>query len=229
MKKKIALLAMSAAVLLVLPVRANACGGFIAVRGEKLFHSVYCDELKWAELDKLRWFNTAQEAERSGLKMCEACAEHIESDFVLDDCFVYFESSDPLTITAMERSAEYGEEVGFEIAKEELGLGYDSGYEAGYEDGYSAAKLDAEYLYRKQEEEREKANQLSELQTLCILVALFLCFSVFCDFLSASWAAFRRKEVKSSFGRLIEDTYKFGGFAPLVIGAMFFYGIISLI
>ena len=229
MKNRISLLMIYVFVLLLLPVRASACGGFVAVRGEKIFHSVYCDDMKGSDLNKLRWFDTAKKAENSGLKMCEKCADFRDSDFDSEYCSMYFNSSDPLTITAMELSTEYGQEIGeengFELARDE----YYGQYDAGYDKGYSDAKEDAEKFYREKEEERKAENQLNDFQILCIMVVLFVSIAVVGDLASVSWAAFRGKDYKSLFGEFIEKSLSSGAIAPLVIGAMFVYGIISLI
>lgn len=229
MKKKIAVVLIAVFSFLLLPIRANACGGFVAVRGEKVFHSIYCDDVMGAEFGKLRWFDTAEKAEQSGLKMCEKCSEYRDFYFDSEYCDLYFETSDPLLITAMELSSEYGEQLGvengFELARDE----YSGQFESEYNKGYADAKEQLESEYQKKEEDRKESNRLGELQILCVLVVAFVCIAVAGDFLSASWAAFKKKDYKSSFGEFIEKSLGSNAIAPLVIGAMFVYGIISLI
>ena len=63
MKKRI-LRAISIVVMLffLIPEKADACWGFIAVNGERIFHSVSCVDLEGASIENLLWFGTAKEA-----------------------------------------------------------------------------------------------------------------------------------------------------------------------
>ena len=103
----------------ILPVSASACGGFVAIKGEKIFHSVYCEQLEYGNLDKMRWFDTAQKAANAGLKMCEECSDYSDWDFDSELCDTYWTTDDPLLLTAMELSLEYGHVIGSENAAEE--------------------------------------------------------------------------------------------------------------
>lgn len=137
----------------VIPVSASACGGFVAIKGEKVFHSVYCEKMKFENLDNMRWFDTAQKAENSGLKMCESCSDYSDWDFDSEYCDSYWTTGDHLLLTAMELSMEYGHEIGSENAIDdyvaEYGSfeekeGYNFGYEEGYYQGYDQGKSDYE-------------------------------------------------------------------------------------
>lgn len=128
----------------ILPVSASACGGFVAINGERIFHSVYCEQLEHGNLDKMRWFDTAQKAENAGLKICEECSDYSAWDFDSSFCNTYWATDDPLLLTAMELSLEYGHVIGSENAAEEYNWYYESGYEKGLEDGQELAKYNYE-------------------------------------------------------------------------------------
>ena len=143
-----------------IPLHASACGGFVAIRGETVFHSVYCTEIIGAEYDSLIWFNRAADAEVWGYTMCEECSDYHDYDFHSDICDYYFETDDPLLITAVELALESGYETGREHEREENYGEYEQGYEDGYEDGrdrgLSEGKSEKESEYKhKQEEIRE--------------------------------------------------------------------------
>lgn len=129
---------------IVVPISTSACGGFIAIKGEKIFHSVYCEKIVFENLDKMRWFDTASKAEGAGLEMCELCSECYDWYYDSEYCDFYWFSDDRLLLTAMELSVDYGrilEAENYELDHEcdyESGYlsGYDYGYEAGYDEGY---------------------------------------------------------------------------------------------
>ena len=140
-----------------IPVKASACGGFVAVKGEKIFHSVYCDDVEGLNLKNLRWYDTAKKAESAGLKMCKKCAKFRDDDFDSAYCPMYFESADPLTITAMELSLEkgreIGEESGYQTAYDDF---YNGRYEAGYQEGYDLALSEGKKIVAELEEKNGK-------------------------------------------------------------------------
>lgn len=212
-----------------LPFQANACGGFIAVKGEHTFHSVYCDEMEGEELKNIRWYNTAKEAEKSGMKMCTKCETYHDLDFDPEYCEMYFSSSDPLLITAMEQSIELGveagQELGYECAYDDLSGQYD----AGYDKGYSDAKDWLEHEYQQKEEAISESNRLDNVQLLCVVISLLICFIVFIDFLSTALASIKKKEPKSGFSKLIDDFCSDNLLLSLALGAAFAYGIISML
>lgn len=212
-----------------LPIYSRACGGFIAVRGEKIFHSVYCSELKGMNLKNLRWFSTAKEAEISGLKMCEKCSEFYDDDFHPECSGHYFESDDPLILTAIEVSSEAEYQHGYEKVEDELDYYYKDGYNAGYADGYTSAKEQLDLEYQEKEESRKASSELDKIQSVCILAAFLICIIVFWDFMSASWSSFRKKDVNSGFGDFIEKSCSDNPLFPLIIGIVFAYGIVLMI
>lgn len=126
----------------VFPLKTDACGGFVAIKGEKVFHSIYCDAIEFENLDNMRWFDTASKAEKSGLEMCELCSDYYDLDFDSEYCDGYWTTSDHLLLTAMELSMEYGiyssEEYWYERFYDQYGYLEDSdGYSFGYQEGYS--------------------------------------------------------------------------------------------
>lgn len=143
------------------PISASACGGFVALRSETIFHSVYCEEIWGVEYDSLIWFNKASDAEVWGYTMCEECSIFHDYNFHTDYCDYYFETDNPLLLTAMELSftdgSEGGYERGRESAIEDLGNEYENGYDAGYKDGrYSGmeeGREEAELEYERNKEE----------------------------------------------------------------------------
>ena len=118
-----------------LPIGASACGGFVSVKRERIFHSVYCDDLEGLDLKNLRWFDTAKQAENCGLKMCENCSDCYEWDYSCDYYTPYWGTDDHLLLTALEFELEEGHQLGYDSAAEEFDYYYESGYESGYDDG----------------------------------------------------------------------------------------------
>lgn len=157
MKKKIVQVAISVLLAFMLvPISVSACGGFVAIKGEKVFHSIYCDSLYGLELSKLRWFDTAKKAESYGLSMCTECAQFYDKEYSDEYCESYWISTDHLLATAMELSFWDGNEGGIEFGKEsmleEVHYQFERGYEKGYEDGRYDGRIKAE-----QEAESQKA------------------------------------------------------------------------
>lgn len=141
----------------VIPISASACGGFVAIKGEKVFHSIYCEEMTFENLDNMRWFDTAQKAKNSGLTMCESCSDYSDWDFDSEYCDSYWVTDDHLLLTAMELSMEYGvyssEEYWYEKFYDQYGYledsdgyswGYQEGIDKGYDNGYEAARAEFE-------------------------------------------------------------------------------------
>lgn len=148
-------------VLSLIPISAYACGGFVALRGETIFHSVYCEEIWGVEYNSLIWFNKASDAEVWGYTMCEECSIFHDYNFDTDYCDYYFETDNPLLLTAMELSFTYGSDGGYEMGREsaleDLGYEYENGYDAGYEDGRYQGRVEgreeAETEYERNKEE----------------------------------------------------------------------------
>ena len=162
-----------------IPLNASACGGFVALRGEQIFHSVYCDEILGVEYNSLIWFNAASDAEVWGYSMCEKCADWHDNDFHSDYCDYYFETNDPLLLTAMELSIECGYEGGREHEREEHSNYYDQGYEDGYEEGRYRGRIEgieeSESSYAAQKEEIRE-NRQGAIGTIgfCVAIAFII-------------------------------------------------------
>lgn len=162
-----------------IPLHAFACGGFVAIRGETIFHSVYCAEIMGAEYDSLIWFNRAADAEVWGYTMCEECSDYHDYDFHSDICDYYFETDDPLLITTMELSLECGYEAGRESGREsmhdEVNWAYEDGYDDGYEQGRYVGRETAEeeYISKQQyvkEQRRQSWESLFGIAGLLVIV-----------------------------------------------------------
>ena len=231
MKKRI-LRAISIVVMLIflIPEKADACWGFIAVNGERIFHSVYCDDLEGASIENLLWFGTAKEAENYGLNMCEKCAELHDYDFDQEYCYAYFKTNNPLILTAMELSREAGFELGKENGYEESSSDFDNYYESGYEEGFERGKAYAyEEVMREVENEKngaDKMHQTGKLASLCLFVPFIFCFAFLADLLGAAWAAFRKREYKSKIGEFVSSvSERDNAWGPLLVAAAFSYGL----
>ena len=174
-RKYLFLLISTSLIISILTMNVSACGGFVAIRNEKVFHSVYCDDIPGAEYHSLIWFNTAKDAEVWGYTMCEKCSIFHDDDYSNDLCDYYFETDDPLLLTAMELSIEWGVECGREREREELAGSYDRGYEDGYYAGRREGKnegiYEAERLYDERKEEI-KANREEAFATIAFVVGI---------------------------------------------------------
>lgn len=172
MKKRFVILLVSLMIISVLlPFSVYACGGFVSIKGEKTFHSVYCDEIAFENMDKMRWFDTAEKAEKSGLKMCEVCVDYYDWYYDPELCNYYWYTDDPLVMTAMELSLEYGHVLGEENAAEE----YSGYYESGFEDGYDKGFEDGLYKSNSQnekEQEETKNNGTGVFFTIAIVICI---------------------------------------------------------
>lgn len=180
MKKKIVQVAISVLLAFMLvPISVSACGGFVAIKGEKVFHSIYCDSLYGLELSKLRWFDTAKKAESYGLTMCTECAQFYDEEYSDEYCESYWISSDHLLATAMELSFNSGYDCGVEAGKEsmfeEVRWQFEDGYEKGYEDGRYDGRIKAEEEAEIQAaiaKEERKQSWYGLLGTIGFLVAI---------------------------------------------------------
>lgn len=173
MKKRfVAIWFLVALFMFIAPLTVSACGGFVAIRGERVFHSVYCDSIEFVNLDKLRWFDTAEGAKKSGLKMCEECSEYSDWDFDSDGCSTYWTTDNHLLLTAMEMSYDYGNATGHEAASEEYDWYYESGYEAGLE--FIKSELESEYKTKVSDIEKQakKAEEAAALNAYMISAVL---------------------------------------------------------
>lgn len=163
-----------------IPVNVYACGGFVALRNEKIFHSVYCERIHFADYKSLIWFNEAKDAEVWGYEMCEECSIHHDYGYKSDWCdFYIFETDDPLMRTAMERSFEIGFEAGHESGKESMHEEVNWAYEDGYDDGYEQGRYvgreaaEEEYISEQQyvkEQRRQSWESLFGIAGLLVIV-----------------------------------------------------------
>lgn len=158
------------------PLSVSACGGFVGVKGEKIFHSVYCDEIAFENMDKMRWFDTAEKAERSGLKMCEICADYYDWYYDPEFCDYYWFTDDPLIMTAMELSLEYGQVQGEENAAEEYNWYYESGFEDGYNKGFEDGTYESNSKLENKQEQI-KNNRNGTIFTIAIIICIPAAFN----------------------------------------------------
>ena len=160
---------------MLLPVDADACGGFIATWGDNTYHSVYCDDVRTMEVNKIHWFSTATDAEQWGMKMCKKCDEYHDTSFSPENCNLYFQSSDPLTITIMELSLRHGRSVGEEIGYK---TAYSMFYESRYEEGFKAASEEADEKIRIIENSEDNKTLISYCVALVAVGVSVLIVSV---------------------------------------------------
>lgn len=155
-----------------LPLEVRAFGGFVSPKGSDTYHDIYCFLVEGYNLNELRWYDTASQAESAGLKPCEECdaANGFDFHYDLETCW---KTNDHLIQSAMEleseiaylagydtgyeegfweaesmyedswHSAETGEESGYAEGYEDgEDYGYDHGYDKGYDDGHASGKED---------------------------------------------------------------------------------------
>lgn len=185
--------------LFVIALPVNACGGFVAIKGEKIVHSVYCTELQECNFDKFRWFSSIEKAKNNGLSICDECSEYCTSDWDYDsDCgFKPFTSENQMIQALLEATLEYGMELGNENGYEvgwgdamcameygnyeydsnnsyswnDLDEEYDNGYESGYDEGFKDGLLEADRKHEAKQEEI-KENRKGVFFTIIIVVAI---------------------------------------------------------
>ena len=132
-----------------LPVEVRAFGGFVSPKGSDTYHEIYCFLVEGYNLNELRWYDTANQAESAGLKPCEECdaANGFEFHYDLETCW---KTNDHLIQSAMELESEIAYLAGYDLGYEEgfgeaesmyedswhsSKTGEKSGYAEGYEDG----------------------------------------------------------------------------------------------
>lgn len=145
----------------VLPTHAMASGGFVARKGETVYHSVFCELTDGWKLSNLRWFDTSEQAEAAGLSPCPECKDF--SIYYYKDGFEpLWETDDHLLRNALEMEYEagfeYGRELGYEDGYSEAEVfnyiaGHDDGYETGYAQGKKdgIAEMEQEIKFKKEE------------------------------------------------------------------------------
>lgn len=176
-----------ALILAVGPCRAMACGGFVAVRGEHVFHSVYCDSLDWEQYRLFRWYDTEQRALNAGLTMCPECATGYYDDFDEEYCDFAWVGSDHLLVTLVEHAYETGYMDGEAHAEEEYSYYYNDGYDSGYSDGWAAgedAGEDAGYRQAEADEQRKEEEYRTNRAGALFSISICVGIGILCGILS---------------------------------------------
>lgn len=194
----------------VVPVHTYACGGFVALKGESVYHSVYCDLVEGCHLDDLRWYDTSAQAETAVLKPCDECSKYADWEY---SCSFYepnWKTDNHLLWTAMEMEFDLGSELGNENGYAEgfsdgktgyeysvddyYEMGYDegykigkeNGYDYGYDDGVSAGKERAKKELREEFEE-EYSQKTDQSVTNARIETAVICAIVFGAILYFLW------------------------------------------
>lgn len=130
-----------------LPICASAAGGYYVIKGERVYHSVFCKEVTGYYVEDLKWYPTLAKTKSAGFKP-GTCCEDSGIDYEQDGATAWF-SKDQKTQNAMEMERFMGILDSVELIEEERAASYDSGYETGYDDGYAEAKKELEKEYKK--------------------------------------------------------------------------------
>lgn len=146
----------------VFPLKADASGGYCVIKGEKVYHSVFCSETWGYNIEDMKWYKNIKEVERTGYKPCEYCADAM-LDYEEDGSTRWFSKDDKIQ-SALEMERFMGVMDSVELIEEERAASYDSGYETGYDDGYAEAMNELEEKYKKE-------NKTTNI--LLIVVAIF--------------------------------------------------------
>lgn len=144
------------------PLEADASGGYCVIKGEKVYHSVFCSETWGYNIEDMKWYKTIKEVERTGYKPCEYCADAM-FDYEEDGSTRWFSKDDKIQ-NALEMERFMGVMDSAELLEEECNESYNSGYEVGYDDGYAEAINELEEKYKKE-------NKTTNI--LLVVVALF--------------------------------------------------------
>lgn len=165
-KRLLYLLVSLLVVILILPICTFAAGGYYVIKGERTYHSVFCEEVAGYYIEDLKWYPTIAQAKSAGFKPDTCCADS-ELDYEQDGATTWF-SKDQKTQNAMEMERFMGILDSIELIEEECDEYYNSGYEVGYDvghdDGYAEAINELEEKYKKD-------NRTTN--TLLIVVAIF--------------------------------------------------------
>lgn len=189
-----------------LPLEVHAFGGFVSPKGSDTYHDIYCFLVEGYNLNELRWYDTASQAESAGLKPCEECdaANGFEFHYDLETCW---KTNDHLIQSAMEleseiaylagydtgyeegfweaesmyedswRSAETGEESGYAEGYEDgENYGYDHGYDNGYDDGCISGKEDGYEI--GYEEGFDEGAESAKPDLALLLIGAVVCVSI---------------------------------------------------
>lgn len=131
----------------VFPLEADASGGYCVIKGEKVYHSVFCSETWGYNIEDMKWYKTIKEVERTGYNPCEYCADAM-FDYEEDASTRWF-SKDDMIQNALEMERFMGVMDSMEVLEEKSDESYNSGYKVGYDDGYAEAKKELEEEYKK--------------------------------------------------------------------------------
>lgn len=116
------------------PLETDASGGYCVIKGEKVYHSVFCSETWGYNIEDMKWYENIKEVERTGYKPCEYCADAM-LDYEEDGSTRWFSKDDKIQ-SALEMERFMGIMDSVELIEEENDAAYDSGYEIGYDIGY---------------------------------------------------------------------------------------------
>lgn len=141
MKRRALVLLICVFVVTSLSIHASALGGFVAIKGENIYHDFMCDLVAGYYLEDLEWFDSSAQAERAGYKPCEACDAANGSDFTRDGDIWFFSEDNKITC-ALEFERIRGILDGFDAGKESAAEeAYDSAYGTGYDKGYDDGRI----------------------------------------------------------------------------------------
>lgn len=116
-----------------LPMKADASGGYCVIKGEKVYHSVFCSETWGCKIEDMKWYKTIKEVERTGNKPCEYCADAM-FDYEEDGSTRWFSKDDKIQ-NALEMERFMGVMDSLDAIEDERDSAYQEGYSAGTSDG----------------------------------------------------------------------------------------------
>lgn len=150
----------------VFPLYADASGGYCVIKGEKIYHSVFCSETWGYNIEDMKWYKNIKEVERTGYKPCEYCADAM-LDYEEDASTRWFSKDDKIQ-NALEMERFMGVMDSMEVLEEECEESYNSGYDVGYNVGYDDGRAEA---IEELENKYKKENKITNI--LLIVVAIF--------------------------------------------------------
>lgn len=155
---------------IVFPLEADASGGYCVIKGENVYHCVFCSETWGYNIEDMKWYKTIKEVERTGYNPCEYCADAM-FDYEEDGCTRWF-SKDAKIQNALEMERFMGVMDSAELLEEECDAAYQEGFEAGnsvgYDEGYNAG-FDA----GKDNQKRSNTTELALLIIPCLMSFFF--------------------------------------------------------
>lgn len=178
----------------VFPLEAAASGGYCVIKGEKVYHSVFCSETWGYNIEDMKWYKTIKEVERTGYNPCEYCADAM-FDYEEDVSTRWFSKDDKIQ-NALEMERFMGVMDSAELLEEECDAAYQEGFETGksvgYDEGYNAG-FDAG-------KDNQKRSNTVELALLIIPCAMAFFFGIHCkqSSLESDLKKYRIENVKLS-------------------------------